>query len=513
MCYNCKIGVSYSVYIQFPVFKSNYYIVRFAAQKGLFMDTQRLFRAFRGKLLLACMLRAFLWALTFGGVGVFAVSLYHHIRIQPTPVESVIWAGGVGFLPVFVICLILGFPTRKRVAARVDGLGLQERAGTMLAYEKEDTVMARLQRQDAAAHISTTGAKKMRLGLKRSVCILCAVSVVLATAAMALPYDVFAFGEAPDPEEQRQQELIRNMIDDLRENNRESQMDEPAKDAVQQILDELEEALANAENELERAALIEQAREKIQQLQKTRQVHDKIGEALQKYEMTAPLGGGIVNKSKEEISPALDGLELLVTETVDRRMPLCETIVDALGESGVDEQNGLFCAVAAISVDLNLTSPEKATYAQDVAKAMDRALQDIMAALQSQQTTEDALNQLDDMLSDTKDELLGKESEEDEETEEAQKNNKENQKNPALDLLETVPEDDSALPEGDLDQVVAGGAVQSTMTEGFYDPVLGYVSYGEVYATYYAEYLQALRDGQVPEELQEKIDKYFSGLE
>ena len=143
---------------------------------------------------------------------------------------------------------------------------------------------------------------------------------------------------------------------------------------------------------------------------------------------------------------------------------------------------------------------------------MDRALEDIMAALKSQQIAEDELGKLDDTLSDAKDELLGNESEEEEE-EETKNNNKQEQQKPQLDILETVPEDDGQLPEGDLDSIGGGGVMQSTMTEGFYDPTFGYISFGEVYATYYAEYLQAIRDGKVPEDLQEKIDKYFSGLE
>lgn len=474
------------------------------------MDTQRLFRAFRRKLLLECILRAFLWALTIAAVAVFATGLYYHILILPTPLEPVILAGGGSFLLVFVIGMAARFPTKKRTATRVDGLGLQERAGTMLEYAKEDTVMARLQRQDATATISATKARALRIQLKKSVCIICAIAVALAVTVTALPYDVFAFGEAPDPEVLRQEELVRNMIDSLRESQRESKLDDPAKDRVQQILDELEEALANAENELERAALIEEAREKIQELLATRQVNDKIGEALQKYERTNALGGAIINKSETEIGAALDGLELLVTETPEERLPLCQDIVDALRESTVDDQNVLYCAVAAISVDLNLTAPEKPTYAQDVAEAMDRALQDIMAALKTQQVAEEELGKLDEMLKDTKDELLGKESEEEEE----KKNDKQQQQKPQMDILETVPEDDGQLPEGSLDDVIgSGGMQQSTMTEGFYDPVYGFVSFGEVYATYYAEYLQALKDGKVPEDLQEKMDRYFSGLE
>ena len=50
------------------------------------------------------------------------------------------------------------------------------------------------------------------------------------------------------------------------------------------------------------------------------------------------------------------------------------------------------------------------------------------------------------------------------------------------------------------------------MTEGIYDPVSGSVSYGEVFAAYYAEYLAALEAGEVPEDLQEIIDQYFSSL-
>ena len=478
------------------------------------MDTQRLFRAFRRKLLLECIFRAFLWALTFGGIGVFATSLYYHILIQPTPIMTMIWVGGGLFLTVFVICFAWRFPTRKRTAARVDGLGLQERAGTMLAYEKEDTVMARLQRQDATEHISATKTRAMRLQLKKSAWIFCVVALVLAVTVTALPYDVFAFGEGPDPEQQRQEELVRNMIDSLRESNKESKLDEPGKDRVQQILDELEEALQNAESELERAALIEEAREKIEALLATRQVNDKIGEALQKYERTAALGGGIINKSEKEIGEALDGLELLVTEDTEQRLPLCQDIVDALRESAVDDQNVLYCAVAAISVDLNLTNPDKATYTEDVAAAMDRALEDIMAALKTQKTAEEELGKLDDLLKDTKDEILGKEpGEEEEEETKGEDGKKDDQQGSMFNPFETVPEDDGTLPEGELGEVVGGGMMQSSMTEGFYDPVLGYVSFGEVYATYYAEYLQALRDGKVPEELQEKMEKYFSGLE
>ena len=50
------------------------------------------------------------------------------------------------------------------------------------------------------------------------------------------------------------------------------------------------------------------------------------------------------------------------------------------------------------------------------------------------------------------------------------------------------------------------------MTEGIYDPISGNTSYGKVFAAYYAEYLNAVKNGQVSDELKEIIDRYFSSL-
>ncbi|MBQ8912235.1 MAG: hypothetical protein IJY89_06680, partial [Clostridia bacterium] len=52
----------------------------------------------------------------------------------------------------------------------------------------------------------------------------------------------------------------------------------------------------------------------------------------------------------------------------------------------------------------------------------------------------------------------------------------------------------------------------SVMLEGIYDPVSGEVSYGKVFATYYAEYLAAMKEGKVPPELKDVLDAYFASL-
>lgn len=63
---------------------------------------------------------------------------------------------------------------------------------------------------------------------------------------------------------------------------------------------------------------------------------------------------------------------------------------------------------------------------------------------------------------------------------------------------------------GEGDEGVANG---HEMNEGIYDPISGDVPYGDVYAVYFAKYLEALKAGEVPEELREIIEEYFGTLD
>ena len=66
---------------------------------------------------------------------------------------------------------------------------------------------------------------------------------------------------------------------------------------------------------------------------------------------------------------------------------------------------------------------------------------------------------------------------------------------------------DGTPPEG------AGDPTYGSMTEGIYDPYAGSVEYGEVFAAYYKEYLDALADGTITPEEQALLDPYFDALD
>lgn len=57
--------------------------------------------------------------------------------------------GAVLFALVMIVCMLLFYPKRKAVLARIDGLGLQERMITMEELKQAETVIAKVQRWDA----------------------------------------------------------------------------------------------------------------------------------------------------------------------------------------------------------------------------------------------------------------------------------------------------------------------------------------------------------------------------
>lgn len=482
--------------------------------KGYRMDIKKLFRTFRRKLLLESAIQAALGGLLVGAAAVFVTSLVYHIRVMATPIRAMILAGGCGFFASFVLLMCLLFPTRKKTAARIDALGLQERIGTMLQFRNADTRIAQLQREDAQKHIKTVTTKQMHLKIRKREWISCLVSLCLAVVMVVLPADVFAAKTTVDGVELQREVWVRDLITELREQSEESELDSVTDDQVQQIIDELEKALEEAETDLERAALIEEARQKIKELLYEKQSKDKIGEALQQYEMTYLLGVGISEAKKETISQALDEIETMLKEDSSQIVPLSETITTALYESAVDADDELFCAVAGLSVDAMLLKPDTDTYEAKVEEACDRALEAIMAALDKQEKTTGELSELDKTLNDKKNELLGLLDE----FEESKPEGERPEENPEG-TMPSEPEGEQQPPEGerptggDPGQVKPGGEQASTMTEPFYDPISGKVTYGEVYATYYAEYLEALRAGEISEELQQKLDRYFAELE
>ena len=482
------------------------------------MNINKLFRSFRQKLLWEGLLKSLLFSLMVGGASVFITSLVYHLMIKETPLLLTAALCGTVFTVSFLLIFFIRYyPTKKRVAARMDEIGLQERVSTMLEYRDEDTEIAKLQRNDAIEQIGKTTSKQMKFRFMKREFILCAVSVCMALVMMILPYNVLAFGASDNTVSAEQAQIIKDLIAQLREEVKNSEVNDELKDSLNDIIDQLEENLKDTDSELEQAAKIEQAKKKMEELLEKALTKNKIGEALQKYALTRALGEAISDGDAEKVSTALDDLETSLNEDTALVVSLGETITNALAASGVDESDELYTALAELAETLADINVESETFSENLTTAFDAAEAAILAALEKQAAIEAEKEKLEDAMSDAKDEVLGNEKEESEngekpEGEEGEKPEVEEGQKPEGEKPEgEAPEGEP--PEGEGGEGQGDGTGEgNTMTEGIFDPISGNVTYGEVFAAYYAEYLAALEAGEVPEELQEIIDSYFSAL-
>lgn len=485
------------------------------------MNINKLFRSYRQKLLWEGIFKSLLFALMIGGVSVFITSLVYHLMIKETPVLLTIGIGCVMFVTSFLLMfLIRHYPTKKRVAIRMDEIGLQERVSTMLAYCNEDTEIARLQRNDAIEKINETTSKQMKLHFYKREFILCAISVSMALVMMVLPYNVLAFGVSDDSVSVEQQQIIKDLIEQLREEVKQSELDENLKESLNEIVDQLEEDLKNIDSELEQAAKIQQAKKKMEEIFEQALTKNKIGEALQKYELTRALGEAISDGDTEKVTVALNNLEAFLNEDSALVDALSETITSALSASGVETSDELYTALSEFALALSKTNPEDDNFSEKLASDFDTAETAILAAIEKQVIIEAEKEKLEEAMSDAKNEVLGNEKDESEDSEkpegeEGEMSESEEGEKPEGEEGEKPEGESGENPEGE----VPGGQGQgdgtggeNAMTEEIYDPVSGSVTYGEVFAAYYAEYLAALEAGEVPEDLQEIIDSYFSAL-
>lgn len=477
------------------------------------MNIPKLLKPFRRKMLWESAIKAAILALALGAPGVFLTALINRILIRP---DSFILLAAVGagiFAIAFLLFFFLGWPTGKKVAKRIDALGLQERATTMVEFRASDATLAQLQRQDAADRIEKTSPRQLRMRIGKGRVILCAVSICLAALMLAIPYNIIDLLKPPPSPEEVRQQMLREMIQDLREDAQAEEFDDSMQDTLQEILDELEADLQNAQSDLERAAEIQEAIEQLQQQIDRVSTRSKIGKALQKYDLTKNLGKGIADNRHADISTALEALEKSLLADTDLVMQLNQTVVSALVDSEVEENDLLYRAVAKLMYPLLLLDITADSYPADLHIVFEDAETAILDALKNQINAEKQLSEMQNTLRDTMDRMTGNERREpnqekvenkDEQTEgEKPSDEKSQQDTPEA----TGPEGSQSPPSG------SPGKQQQIMTEGIYDPVSGNVTYGEVFATYYAQYLKDLENNKIPEELQPILDRYFAALD
>lgn len=479
------------------------------------MNHKQLFRPFRLRLLGHSLLRSILTGLITGAGVTFILSLVWHLMVKAPPSWLLPAAFAGAFALGFIPTLCKTYPTEKRVAQKLDQTGLQERAGTMLAFQDSKGLMAQLQRKDAIKHIRRTSPGKLKVPFPKRLALICSLCVVLCGTILLLPQDFFV--SAADMEEYLAQQELRDQIEQLRQQIRQSNLSNKLKEQMLEILDQLEKDLLKAQDEMEQAALIQQAQQQMQDVTLTTISRFIIGEALQEYTMTRPLGIQLAGNEPHHIETHMDQLEAQAQSSSRQITRLCGNISAAIESTGFGTSDELYAALYKMVNSLeNLntsafigeagTAEEQAPVGTDITTIFNIAEEEILYALDFQLHDEAEVREVFRSMTrlsgaTPEEKMVGMENEfaKEEDAEGAGANGS----------------------AGTTTGSTAGGIVTSygpsnsgntTMVEPIYDPVSGDVTYGEVFAVYYAQYLDALDKEEISDELRIYIEKYFSAL-
>jgi len=475
------------------------------------MNFNKLLHKFKRRLIGETLLNALLSGVFLSAVAVFFISLIYHILATNAPGWMLRVACPVAFSYGSIFSFIQHYPTNKKTATRIDETGLQERISTMLEFHAQNEDIYQLQRTDALHHLNQTKPSRLKFLPFGKELLCCLIALLAAIIITHIPYDIWKTDMAATGITEDQLQIIDDLIAQLKEESAKLSVEPETKDTLSRMISQLEKNLKESESDLELVAHIEDAR---QQTKDTLQPYlslYQIGEALQRYELTFSLGEGISFCDGHAVSAALTDYLIHLSEDIPLITTLSDTINAALLDSGVPSEDRLFRALNQFAVNLLAALNSDDIYSA-LSHAVDTAEEDILAILGNQAGIESKKNLLDDILAKAKDRLLGINPDLPE------------YQPPEIDMPESSGgeppegENQEGQPEGEMPEDGEGdipgeGSDTPGMIESIYDPVSGNVSYGEVFAVYYAEYLKALEAGNVPPELQKIIDQYFSTLD
>ena len=160
------------------------------------MNQKKRFSNLDSKLLREAILRSTLWGIAAGAVVAFATAVACWFLEA-----SLLWVALAALLAASIIAGVLFYfvkfrPSIKSNAQRIDRLGLDERAITMVEFSNDDSYIAQKQREDALAKMATVEPKQLKIQVSLLAIILCCVSLLLF-AGMATVEELSTRGILP----------------------------------------------------------------------------------------------------------------------------------------------------------------------------------------------------------------------------------------------------------------------------------------------------------------------------
>ena len=462
------------------------------------MNINRLLRPFKNRLLKEDLIRSLIGSLSVASVLTFILSAYYHFKIQEPDRKLLLYCFAASFLAVFLFLFFAVFyPWRKRVARRIDATGLKDRISTMLEYRKDPSPVAYVQRRNALWHLRTMSPRKIRLNFSRKRAAAAAACVVLMTAMLLTPYDIFARINPEIAARMALEKKIAALSDRLRTEITEARFPETVEESLLVSVDSLQENMLAGANDLQRATSVIITKQEMENIIGEYVTRTELGDALQRYNATRSVGVSLAVGDSEMISTTLADTSAGLMEDTETVSAFVSDLRSALADSGADTSDSLYSSFDALASYLSANTDSLSE------TGIGSYTDGILDAVALQNEVEAKFSALVQTLQEIQDSLLGFSRPED----------------PAAGVTAT---DDVELEEVDVgvdlrerDAFVGGGAgynLFSGMDEPMYDPELGVVTFGEVYEKYYQIYKEELKSGVIPEELKDMLDQYFYWL-
>ena len=423
---------------------------------------------------------------------------------------TVLLAGG--------ILILVNYPTEKRIARKIDeGLALNEKVQTMVAFREDDGTIVQMQRDNTDEILSRVKLKNLA---KKTIWLNLVVPIiaiaVLIVAIVIPPKQI----EPPNPGGSNEQEdpdfditkIQAQELKDLIEYVKGSNMEEAPKQIIVAELESLLDYLENGEE-----IKVSEMKEKvIAVIVKTRGTLDDTNTAddisYELYgngnELISTLAIAIKELHGVKLDIALDAMKETLPNTItkDELKAKCleysSLIKNALSASEVKNTDILFVALLHFANNLEDIAGKIDTTAMndiqnELSVTFENAKIDIKTALGIQSNNKDVAETVEEELISIFNISLSEIPAYDDD-----------------DYFEPTeaPSEDKPPEQGE-GGGYGGGDMLYGSNDKIYDPVTGkFVEYGTLIDDYLAKVTEQVRDGKVPPELEDFINDYFATL-
>ena len=409
-------------------------------------------------------------------------------------------------------------PTQKRLAARLDALCGMDRVATAMEFSGDSGVLCRLQREDTADRLEKTDVRALPMRWPKKAlaacCVLAAMIAAVPLLSEAAVERVRALVAAAAPEAQQESEEIaalREMMQTLRADVAESDIDATERDKLVARLDEL---LTRLDEGYADIAAVQEIRDAMTGMEQTVQEltpRDTYTAAMIEYESLQKLGEAIYDQNMDTVVMILDSMgrrlhEKTGMEQVDALMNLVYDVNGSLAKPLRDNsQEQLRQAMMMFAGGLE-SAAEMVYNGRDNTQMIDTALETVETYIRDYLGVPEEGERYDPFAHMD----YGKGSKPSGAPSAEAANVEKPKSRMETEYVYDPPEalKASGYQPGALNE---RGERQRLSADTRERP-MGAVPYGEVYGRYYAAYLSMIEDETFPQALREAAQAYMNGL-